>query len=525
MAAAAADRVKEESSVSTVPVTRKPWTVMAYTVADDPHHPLDTGAQDELQALCEAADFGQVSIAAQVDFKKPKGVFRGTIVAAPPKTRGWKVLRAEDHPLWRKILGGIDAERSTLEVQREARDLNSAKGNVLREFLRYGQKECPADRYVVFFYGHAAGPMGLFNDADSGQRETDSLRLNDLAGSLETTEGRADVVVFRDCFMNTLETAYQLREATEFLIATQSLAPAKGIWPYSNFLNTLLPSADSSDVGLGLVKHLAKYLDDPANRGRFEDVPYSLIDLSAAEATAAALKDLTEALLTARETPKRARACGESLEAARVGSPESASDPGDPALLDVLTMCDNLMTLKGDPVCAPARTLSAVVQGRLVRWHHSQKGRHRGMSVFYKPVKAADASRSYLQAEDVGSGGRRCRPLQDARSLPGDRLAPDCPEPIRGLIRARRRAHGTGRRRLPRAFAPTASWWPSSAPPSRRRACRPCLPVFPLSVLPSCAPSVRSKARVPELDRGRVYCVVRRITIRITRPAFVACAL
>jgi hypothetical protein len=305
--------------VSTAPVTRKPWTLLAYTVADDPDHPLDTGAQDELQALCQAADFGQLSIAAQVDFKRPKGVFRGTITAAPPKVRGWKDVRAENHPLWRKILGRIDAERSRLEVQREARDLNSANANVLTEFLRYGQNECPADRYVVFFYGHAAGPMGLFNDAESGVREMDSLRLNDLAGSLETAGGRAAVVVFRDCFMNTLETAYQLRDATEFMIATQSLAPAKGVWPWSGFLNTLMPGADSSDVGLGLVKQLAQFLDDPKNRGNFHDVPYSLIDLSAADAVAEALKDLTDALVAARDDAQRARACGESLEGARVG--------------------------------------------------------------------------------------------------------------------------------------------------------------------------------------------------------------
>jgi hypothetical protein len=386
--------------VNTAPATRKPWTVLAYTVADDPDHPLDTGAQDELQALCQAADFGQVSIAAQVDFKRPRGVFRGTITVAPPKMRGWKIVKASNHPLWRKILGRIDAERSTLEVQREARDLNSAKANVLREFLRYGQKESPADRYVVFFYGHAAGPMGLFNDADSGQRVTDSLRLNDLAGSLETTDGRAAVVVFRDCFMNTLETAYQLRDATEFMIATQSLAPAKGIWPWSAFLNTLLPSADSGDVGLGLVKQLAQFLDDPKNRGNFHDVPYSLIDLSAADEMAAALKELTDVLIAARDDPERARACGKGLEAARVGWPQSAADPGDPALLDVLTMCDNLMALKGDPVAAPAKALAGVVKNKLVRWHYSQKGNHRGMSVFYKPVKQEDITRSFLQAED-----------------------------------------------------------------------------------------------------------------------------
>ena len=50
---------------------RKPWAVLAYTVADDrgTGDALDGAAKEELRSLCDAADFGQMSVAAQVDFK------------------------------------------------------------------------------------------------------------------------------------------------------------------------------------------------------------------------------------------------------------------------------------------------------------------------------------------------------------------------------------------------------------------------------------------------------------------------
>ena len=50
---------------------RKPWAVLAYTVADDKGtgDSLDTAAQEELKSICNAADFGQMSVAAQIDFK------------------------------------------------------------------------------------------------------------------------------------------------------------------------------------------------------------------------------------------------------------------------------------------------------------------------------------------------------------------------------------------------------------------------------------------------------------------------
>ena len=56
---------------------RRPWAVLAYTVADDKSDgdSLDASAREELKALCAAADFDRTSVAAQIDFKRAKGVF------------------------------------------------------------------------------------------------------------------------------------------------------------------------------------------------------------------------------------------------------------------------------------------------------------------------------------------------------------------------------------------------------------------------------------------------------------------
>ena len=47
-------------------------------------------------------------------------------------------------------------------MQREPKDLSAARAGVLRQFFRFGQSKVPANRYVIYFYGHAYGPMGLF---------------------------------------------------------------------------------------------------------------------------------------------------------------------------------------------------------------------------------------------------------------------------------------------------------------------------------------------------------------------------
>jgi hypothetical protein len=375
----------------------KPWAVLAYTVADDRSggSSLDAAVKEELRAICDAADFGQVSVAAQVDFKRPRGSFRGSITAKPARRRAAEAARAEDHPLWRKILSGV--EQSLLRVEADARELNAASSGVLEGFLRYGVGACPADRYLVYFYGHAAGPMGLFYDTGDGERRASTLRLNDLAGSLATVDRRASLVVFRDCFMNTLETAFQLRQVAEFMIASQAEAPIAGVWPWLNFMATLMPSADTADVARAVALQLAQFLDHAENRGRFADVPYALIDLGQADAIAAPLRRLADELEEARGNPRRRAACADALEAARIGEPGDPSNPGDPALLDVPTLCANLQALGRDQVATAARALDEVVRERLVRWHHSQKGAHRGVSLYYKPATARTRERSFIE--------------------------------------------------------------------------------------------------------------------------------
>lgn len=409
---------------------RRPWTVLAYTVADDraDGDSLDRPAEKELRSICQAADFfGDVGVSTQVDFKSaPRGVYRSVLAPALQKRRshdGFKEIRARAHTLWGDIEAGL--KHSRLRVLKEDTDLNAARANVLTNFLRFGQRECPAVRYVVFFYGHGYGPMGLFYDADTAKVEGQTLQLGGLANSLEALGDRAALMVFRACNVNTLETAYQMKDAAEFMIASQSIVPIAGVWPWETFLTALLPGADSGDVAQSIARQLALFLRDPANRKPFADVPCTLIDLGAAEAIGKPLKALARALEASRDQKARASACSRALESARVGFPDRPSQPGDPALLDVRTMCDNLGKLTRFPeVTGPARALREGVERRLVKWHSSQHDRHRGIALFYKPVKKRHFDRSHIFNEATSeSDDRHYRQLALSKDTGWDRIA------------------------------------------------------------------------------------------------------
>lgn len=377
---------------------KKRWALLAYTIAEDTHSTsvLDTTARRELKAICGAADFRKVSVAAQVDLRSRRGVYRAALTQYDPQERTFEDVDPANYDLWDQVKASVAAGTADVQVKREASDLNATEVDVLAEFLRYGRERCPADRYIVSFFGHAAGPLGLFDDRTPGTTARTTMRLPALVRGLRGAGSRADVVLFRDCYMNTLEVAYQLRNATECVVATQAMAPRTGTWPWREFLGTLSDDATPYQVAEGIATALAAYLDaSPANREDMSCVPYSVLDLSAAEDVATKLAGLVEALEAARRDPARRRACARALEGARVGT-NQGKVPGDPALLDVPTLCARLAALRGDPVAAAAVALGRVVGSTLVRWHHSQTRDHLGVSLFYGPLTPADLEATYL---------------------------------------------------------------------------------------------------------------------------------
>src|SRR5216684_262041 len=136
---------------------QRSWAVLAYLVADDKAgcSPLDEAARAEIAAICQAADLTRMHVAVQVHFNDQPGIFRATFEPTKSKEFG----RIEAFDFWAQIVS--TARTSRLELFREPRDLDSASTDVLKEFLLWGRQQCPAERYLILFYGHAFGPQGL----------------------------------------------------------------------------------------------------------------------------------------------------------------------------------------------------------------------------------------------------------------------------------------------------------------------------------------------------------------------------
>jgi hypothetical protein len=402
---------------------KKDWAVLAYLVGDDKGESgrLDDAIAAELNAMCAAADFSRMSLAFQVDFLRRGKTIRVSLTD-PPADRE---TMARDNPVARMIGNAVEEDRAAKSMITGGRverlrtfrrhpaptvsgrviqsiqaglrklvatvadqaDDNAADKNVLEDFLKFAQETCPAERYFLYFFGHSAGPLGLFYDAASMGMEPSSLRLNDLADSLERGLVRADIVLFRDCFMSTLELAYQLRGCADYLIATQAKAPIAGIWPWREFISILGRESRPKEAAEGIFSALTGFLAHANNRRPFDDVPYALLDTREASRLIAAIKNLVAEMGRVRMGDAARRlACIEAFETARLGTSKSLSLPGgDPALIDVATACSGLVAMHPDVLAQHARALADVLPAVAPKTF-SVLGHHKGISLFYKPL-------------------------------------------------------------------------------------------------------------------------------------------
>jgi len=367
---------------------RRPWAVAIYMVADGPDGDadLDKAALNEIALIRKAgAVIGRhAHVAIQVDLK------------TKPKIR-------------RQILG----RHPTLGPEENAADPATLNG-----FFKWIQDECPADRHLVIFWGHAEGPVGLFQDTGGRGRspEVETLSLLELGSAFTHAAdlfGRPiDIVLFKDCWFSTLEAVFQLHGRARYALASPGLVVPRYGWPYEEMFRCLRGRLNAKRQTRVVAKKLLAALgafyglsrnrrdksEDPSPRrlqerldagdiGREnlrDEVPFALLDASAVGDVAQSLQRFVTALVKTRARAVRR----EALERASLG---------DPALLDVTLLCRLIEVSRASTALRRhARTVLRDVTRRLVVAREPQMSTFGGVSAFYFPIGDEDRIDSFI---------------------------------------------------------------------------------------------------------------------------------
>ena len=123
----------------------------------------------------------------------------------------------------------------------------------LAQALNIVMRELPADHYSLVMWSHGSGwlpqtpryTIGVDNGRNSLSDTGMEMEVRTLAHVLQQTGRKWDYVLFDACFMQSVETAYELRSATEWCMGSPAEIPGEGA-PYDVLMPTLFSPVEEA---------------------------------------------------------------------------------------------------------------------------------------------------------------------------------------------------------------------------------------------------------------------------------------
>jgi len=184
-------RITSQTQLPTLPTTpaRKKMTVLYFV---DGKNNLSSMAEHSFKSLAEVGSDENVNIVAQLGLMK-KDVLRGLV--------GHDGIQNPEN------LGKADM----------------GNPETVRDFVEWGMKNFPAEKYMVVLWNHGAGFKGVLTD-----EEAHSICDNrELAAALERAQVNAgakiDLLNFNACLMGQGEVAFEYRNAARYIVGSEEV--------------------------------------------------------------------------------------------------------------------------------------------------------------------------------------------------------------------------------------------------------------------------------------------------------------
>jgi hypothetical protein len=176
---------------------------------------------------------------------------------------------------------------------------------VLIDFLEWGMRNYPADRYFVILWDHGSGwtlqPKYSFGSDWSSGNEL-GIYNGDLQNALKSlytyTEEQIDLFGFDACLMQQIEVAFELKDYAKVFLAPQSLCPLPG-YCYDEIFNRIStdPDQDEKEIAEAAVDLIVQAYTD------VQPVVFSALDLAYITDLKNAFDEFSEAVMIRSPDP------------------------------------------------------------------------------------------------------------------------------------------------------------------------------------------------------------------------------
>lgn len=160
-------------------------------------------------------------------------------------------------------------------VQNNVGSVNCGAAAPLTDFIRWGVKNYPADRYILLFWDHGGGPVYGFGYDDKTQSE-DSLTVAEMQKALRDAGTVFDFIGMDCCIMSSIEVCCALYDFCDYMILSEDFESGEG-WSYTGWLRALYENTSLPTPELGRI-----IVDDmvAVNARQGEDAILAVIDES-----------------------------------------------------------------------------------------------------------------------------------------------------------------------------------------------------------------------------------------------------
>lgn len=167
---------------------------------------------------------------------------------------------------------------------------------MVADFLEYGVKNNPADRYIVIFFSHGGGSVGGFGAPNSitavDMKQAFETATNNLKADSSLNFNKFDIIGFAACLMGNIEWMYNLSDYGKYYVASEEIEYAFP-WLLGDIITSISQRKSTLNVTNTIVdsywQHSAQNGELPTN--------ISVIDLDKVKAINDGINSLAKSIL------------------------------------------------------------------------------------------------------------------------------------------------------------------------------------------------------------------------------------
>ena len=186
---------------------------------------------------------------------------------------------------------------------------NMASASTLTDFIQWGAKAYPAEKYMLLLWDHGGGSVsGLVSDELHGGA---IMPLNQLEIALNNAGVQLEAIALDTCLMATLETAQAVQNSAKYLVASEETVPGKGS-AFQTWLQYLYnnPACDGARFGKVMCDATQQKYAELGMTSSARQLTFSVIDLSKIDAVGQAFDKMVTEISALLANPEDFNAFG-----------------------------------------------------------------------------------------------------------------------------------------------------------------------------------------------------------------------